>query len=67
MKITFKYRFGEPVRIKPLELIGHIGSVIANPSGQMYEVIYWFNGERKSVYVEERDIEKCTPKTPLNL
>ncbi len=67
MKIEFKYKFGEEVHIKPLELNGYMDGVTADASGEMYKVVYWFNGERKAVYVDERDIEKCTTKVPLKL
>ena len=67
MKIDFKYKFGEEVRIKPLELNGYVDAVNADASGETYRVTYWFNGERKSVYVDKRDIEACTTKAPLKL
>ncbi len=67
MKIEFKYKFNEEVYIKPLELNGYIDGVSAYTGGEMYRVVYWFNGERKSVDVDERDIGKCTAKTPLKL
>ena len=57
MNVQFEYALGEPVKIKELEMIGHIDSLELDNNGKMYRVIYWFNGERKSAWSYGYELE----------
>ena len=63
MNVQFEYSLGEPVKIKALEMIGHIDSLELDNNGKMYRVIYWFNGERKSAWAYSNELESTKSRT----
>lgn len=50
MNTQTKFQLLETVAIKALEQNGIVERVMFDSVGTKYEVSYWFNGERKSVW-----------------
>lgn len=49
--IDYEYSLGESVRIKAINVIGHIDSLSYNDNGKMFRVVYWNDGTRYSQWV----------------
>ena len=49
----FKYDLGQKVKIKNIDVFGQIDSIQIDSGGEMYRVVYWINGERKTTWVYE--------------
>ena len=54
--IRFKYKIGDIVFIKGLEMSGKIDAVMFCDVAE-FRVIFWFNGERKAIWLQDWEIE----------
>lgn len=56
-KIEFKYSIGDKIKISAIGMDGHINGLMVAEDGKEYRVIYWWNGNRTSVWMKEWEIE----------
>jgi len=61
--ITFNFSIHESVRIKAIGITGHVDAQMNSINGTEYRVGYWYNGERKSVWMYGREIESLDAKS----
>ena len=54
--ISAEYVPGDPVYIVPLETPGRVVSVWIGIHGMRYEVAYFYNGDRKEVFMRGEEI-----------
>ena len=57
--IEFEYDIGARVKIKTIEMIGHVDSLCLDIMGKQYRVVYWNDGERHSTWMYAWEIEKA--------
>lgn len=62
-KLEVRYVIEDRVRIKELEIEGRVLTIWAVPQGIKYEVRYFHNGDAKTVYFFEDELEP-TKKAP---
>lgn len=55
--VEFKYNIGDNVLIKGLETKAQIDALMVSHY-QEFRVVFWNNGDRKSIWLEEWEIEK---------
>ncbi|MHA1572503.1 MAG: hypothetical protein ACTSX8_00760 [Alphaproteobacteria bacterium] len=59
MKVDFAHKIGDAVKVKTIEMIGHIDALCLDIHGKQYRVVYWNNGERKSTWMYDWEIESA--------
>ena len=57
-EVKFKYILQTPVKIKSIGITGKIDAQMNSILGQEFRVVYWYNGERKAVWMYEWEIEE---------
>jgi hypothetical protein len=55
--VNFKYDLQQTVRVKAIGITGKIDSMLTGVNGEEYRVVYWYNGERKAVWMYDWEIE----------
>ncbi len=58
MTVTVPYDYGDVVTIKALDIDAIVDAVKVNAGGAEIGVAYWWNGERRSIWVLPVEIEK---------
>lgn len=56
-KLEFAHNIGDTVIIKDIEMQGRVDAVMQDVSGQRFQIIYWWNGSRNSVWMNEWEID----------
>ena len=55
---NFKFQLGDRVRIVELKTAGRVMAQFCDGLGTQYNVRYFWNGEAKTVYFYEEELEK---------
>lgn len=58
MTIEFKYRIAQQIKIKELKIIGIVLALFVADTGIQYSVRYFWNGEAKTVYFFDFELEE---------
>lgn len=61
-KIESKFKFGEKVEIKLLELYGYVTAVCYRGEHETYEISYFSNGEYYKIWFYDFELEKTVIK-----
>ena len=56
--VELKYSLLEKVRLIEIDRPGFVDSIIIDSIGIQYRVCHWFEGERRTVWCHEQEIEK---------
>jgi hypothetical protein len=67
MKIDFKFQLGQTVTLKEINRPGLIDACALFDVGVQYRVAYWNNGDRKTEWVYEGEIEYRDKYAPTTL
>ena len=67
--VKFKYKIGDPVRVKEINVKGLIDGLLYDSGGPQYRVIYWHDGARHGSWVYDWEIEprKVQPQEAAGL
>lgn len=63
ISINFEYKIKGSIKIKSLNTIGIIVGYYVGDTGIQYQVAYFLNGERKSIYLYSEEIEEADSGT----
>jgi len=55
--VTFKFDIGDSVKILAINVSGRVDAQMTTTCGTEYRVIYWYNGERKAVWMYDYELE----------
>jgi len=55
--IEYKFNIHDRVLLIDLETYGTVDSLTTDINGSMYRVVFWYNGDRKSVWVYDYEIK----------
>lgn len=58
MQLTSNFSIKDTVKVIGIDTIGKIDAVMFEESGLQYRVIYWLNGERKTGWLYDWELEK---------
>ena len=56
-KVNFKFSIKSDIKIKKLNVSGFIIGLYFGETGRQYQISYFINGEKKSTYFYEEEIE----------
>jgi hypothetical protein len=60
MNIEFKYELKKLVLISAINVLGFIIGYYYGETGKQYQVTYFHNGEKKTLYLFEEELEEPT-------
>lgn len=63
--IDFKYGIKDEVTIKALKVRGMVVGLYYGETGNQYQVSYFLNGEKKTIYLYEEDLIKFSADTHM--
>ena len=63
MTCEFKFNLGDRVRLAELNQPGIVEGLSVDGLGKQCRVVYWWNGERRTVWVYEQELQKAEPET----
>ena len=67
IKVEFKYDIGDKVKVKDITVNGRVTGLLKDDEGIQYRVAYWYNGERKSTWMFDWEIEESTDEKKISL
>jgi hypothetical protein len=54
--VTFTFTVNQQVKVKPLDLPGHVVGVCQYQDGQTYRVVWWSDGDRHDTWLYAHEI-----------
>jgi hypothetical protein len=57
MNVEFQFDIGQEVKVTPIRMMGVIDSLSLDNNGKQYRVVYWNDGDRRSVWMYAWEIE----------
>ena len=58
MEIKTEYEIGQEVSIKAISTIGRISAFFYGETGLQYQIVYFIDGERKTLYFYSSELSK---------
>ena len=60
VNVKFKFDIEEKVKVKEINVTGRVVSLLKDISGMQYQIVYWYNGDRKVIWSHEWELEVPT-------
>ena len=67
IKVEFRYDISDKVKVKDITVNGRVTGLLKDDDGLQYRIVYWYNGERKSTWMFDWEIEESTDEKKISL